>query len=263
MSNALPNRFEKPSFVKLLATILVLYLLINSFSGAEISIGTLVEGVPYMMEMFSEMIPPDISNLKSILISLFSTFQMAIAGTVLGVLLSLPLSVLASRRHSPNILIYYFTRSLLSFIRSVPDLVWALIFVVSVGLGPFAGTLALTIDTMAFCGRFFAETLEETATGPEEALKAIGAGRISSLFCATLPEALPSLINTALYSLEKATRASVVLGLVGAGGIGIELKTAMDMYRYAEAATIILSIFGLVVIVEQTSSYLRNRIIAG
>lgn len=157
---------------------------------------------------------------------------------------------------------YYTTRSILSFIRSVPDLVWALIFVASVGLGLFAGTLALTIDTMAFCGRFFAEALEETSSQPEEALQAIGAGRISTLFCATLPSALPALINTGLYSLEKATRASVVLGLVGAGGIGIELKNAMDMFQYSTASTIILSIFILVVIVEQTSSYLRNRIMS-
>ena len=144
--------------------------------------------------------------------------------------------------------------------RSVPDLVWALFFVVSVGLGPFAGTLALMVDATGFCSRFFAEALEEVEREPQEALAALGAGPLSRLFCAVVPAALPSLVNTSLYALEKATRASVVLGLVGAGGIGIELKVSMDMFRYAEAATIILAIFVLVMTVEQVSTYIRRRI---
>jgi phosphonate transport system permease protein len=143
----------------------------------------------------------------------------------------------------------------------VPDLVWALLFVVSVGLGPFAGTLAIVIDKLGFCGRFFAEAMEEVDRGPQEALSAMGASRLSLIMCAVFPAAMPSFINTSLFSLEKATRSSVVLGLVGAGGIGIELKVAMDLFNYDEAATIILAIFALVVLVERLSALLRRKVL--
>jgi phosphonate transport system permease protein len=121
--------------------------------------------------------------------------------------------------------------------------------------------LAIMIDTIGFCGRFFAEAMEEVDPGPQEALSSIGASRLGTVVSAVLPAAFPSLINTSLYSVEKATRASVVLGLVGAGGIGIELKVAMDMFAYDQASTIILSIFLLVLAVEQVSARLRRRIL--
>jgi phosphonate transport system permease protein len=182
-------------------------------------------------------------------------------GTGLGILLSFWLAILASRSHSPGRSAYFFSRMVISLFRTVPDLVWALLFVVAVGLGPFAGTLAIMIDTIGFCGRFFAEAMEEVQQGPQDALRALGAGRTAVIFCAVVPAALPSFINSSLFCLEKATRSSVVLGLVGAGGIGIELKVAMEMFHYSQAATAILAIFALVIAVEQSSAAIRRRII--
>jgi phosphonate transport system permease protein len=103
--------------------------------------------------------------------------------------------------------------------------------------------------------------MEESNPGPQEALRALGASRIAVVFCAVAPAALPSFVNSALFSLEKATRSSVILGLVGAGGIGIELKVAMDMFHYSQAATAVLAIFALVIMVEQASSAIRRRVI--
>jgi phosphonate transport system permease protein len=143
--------------------------------------------------------------------------------------------------------------------RTVPDLVWALLFVAIVGLGPFAGVLAILVDKIGFCGRFFAEAMEEADRRPQEALRALGASPLGVIAGAVIPSATPGMINAALFSLEKATRSSVVLGLVGAGGIGIELQVSMDMFRYDEAATIIFSILVLVVCVEQASAWLRSR----
>ena len=260
---ALPSRFESPGIIQLILTLVVVWFIVQSFQGAGISPTEFLQGIPHLRSLISEMFPPDFSRLNSIGSALVETFQMAFAGTVLGVIFSFPLAILASRNLSPHPIVYYAVRGVISFIRSVPDLVWALVFVVSVGLGPFAGTLALMVDTMGFCGRFFAESLEEVESKPQEALTALGAGPLSVLFCAVLPAALPALVNTSLYSLEKATRASVVLGLVGAGGIGIELKVAMDMFRFSEAATIILSIFVLVLLVENVSTRVRRRIMGG
>ncbi len=184
-----------------------------------------------------------------------------IAGTVLGVIVSAPLAILASRATTPGRVCYGISRLLISLFRTVPDLVWALFFVATVGLGAFAGVLTLMVDTIGFCGRFFAEAMEEVDKGPQEALNALGARKLALFFAAVLPAASPSFVNTTLFSLEKAVRSSVVLGLVGAGGIGIELKVSMDMFRYSEAATIIIFIFLTVVLVERMSSYWRKKLL--
>jgi phosphonate transport system permease protein len=232
-----------------------------SIQGVGVSPTEFVRGIPGLISLFHQMFPPDTSRLASIGRALLETFQMAVAGSAFGVILSLPLAVLATRTQSPHPFVYLATRGLVSFFRTVPDLVWALLFVVAVGLGPFAGMLAIMVETMGFCGRFFAEAMEEVDPGPQEALRSIGASRLGTVVCAVLPASMPSLIATSLYSVEKATRASVVLGLVGAGGIGIELKVSMDMFAYDQAATIILAIFLLVLSVEQVSTRLRSRLL--
>ncbi len=257
---AMPRRFTRPNPLTFVLLVLVAAFVLVSMNDVGLSFSELIDGVPGMARMFMSMMPPDISRLGSIGWSLLETFQMAVVGTVLGVALSVPLAILASRRQTPNRVVYLAVRSLISLFRTVPDLVWALFFVIAVGLGPFAGTLAIMIDTIGFCGRFFAEAMEEVDDGPQEALRGSGASRTGTVFCAVLPAAMPSFVNTSLFSLEKATRSSVVLGLVGAGGIGIELKVAMDMFAYGQAATIILSIFVLVLVVEQLSAWLRRKI---
>ncbi|WP_119459003.1 phosphonate ABC transporter, permease protein PhnE [Rhodospirillaceae bacterium SYSU D60014] len=258
---AVPGRFDRPGIGTFLAYLLAIAFFVASIDGIGISVEDLVAGIPGIGRMIGQMFPPDLSRLDSIALALLETFQMALVGTVFGIVLSLPLAILATRSQTPHILLYGCSRALISLFRTVPDLVWALLFVIAVGLGPFAGALAIMIDTIGFCGRFFAEAMEEADHGPQEALTALGASRLGRVFCAVIPAALPSFIGASLFSLEKATRASVVLGLVGAGGIGIELKVAMDLFSYAQAATIILSIFLLVLVVERVSTFLRQRVI--
>jgi phosphonate transport system permease protein len=258
---AVAARFERPGIITFALTFLAVAFLAWSFQGAGWSFVELGRGLPAVGDFLSRSWPPSVERLDRIGASILETFQMAVVGTALGVAASIPLAILASRRHTPATPIYLVARGLISFFRTVPDLVWALIFVVAVGLGPFAGTLAIMIDTIGFCGRFFAEAMEEVEEGPQEALGGLGAGRLAVVFCAVMPAALPSLVATSLFSLEKATRSSVVLGLVGAGGIGIELKVAMEMFSYGQAATIILAVFLLVLAVEQASAWLRRRIL--
>lgn len=257
----MPKRFERPSFTRLLFTLFIVWLLVKSFQGANVSVTEIINGLPSMQRILGEMFPPTFSRIGAITEALLVTFQMGIAGTFIGVILSLPLGILASRSQTPNKITYTISRLLVSLFRTVPDLVWALFFVVTVGLGPFAGVLTIIVDTIGFCGRFFAEGIEEVDPRPIDALKTLGASRLSVISAGVIPEALPSLINSSLFSLEKAVRSSVVLGLVGAGGIGIELKVSMDTFRYSEASAIILLIFALVVLVEYGSSRLRKKII--
>ncbi|HWP23479.1 MAG TPA: phosphonate ABC transporter, permease protein PhnE [Candidatus Binatia bacterium] len=260
-AHTLPPRFRRPRSPVLAAWIALLLFLGHAAAGVGLSPTELITGLPHLGRILSEMFPPDLTRIDRVAAAILETFQMALVGTALGIVLSFFLAVLASRTHSPSAPIYFVARSVVSLFRTVPDLVWALLFVVAVGLGPFAGTLAITIDTIGFCGRFFAEAMEEAHQAPQEALRAVGARWVDVIFCSVMPAASPSFINSSLFSLEKATRSSVILGLVGAGGIGIELKVAMELFNYSQAATAILAIFILVIAVEQTGAALRRRLI--
>jgi phosphonate transport system permease protein len=253
-------RFQRPGAVAFSLWIGAAAFLLWSFSVTGLSFDRLVRGLPAMANIFDRMFPPDLERLDRILWSLLTTFQMAVAGAFLGLVLAFPIAILAADGFSPHPVVRAVARGLVALFRTVPDLVWALFFVIAVGLGPAAGVLTIAVDTIGFAGRFFAEAMEETDRGPREALSALGASRTGLIFSAVVPQALPSFIATSLFCLEKATRASVVLGLVGAGGIGVELKVAFDLFDYDTAATIILVIFLLVVGVEQGGAWLRRRI---
>ncbi|MGV6871909.1 phosphonate ABC transporter, permease protein PhnE [Pseudochelatococcus sp. B33] len=258
-----PSRLGRTTPLQFTLLVAVGGALVFSFYDSGFSVWRFIEGLPNIWRLLTDMFPPDISRLSAVLLRLLETFQMAFVGTFVGVIISLPIAILATRTHSPSSIVYYASRTIVSFFRTIPDLIWALIFVVAVGLGPFAGTLAIIVDTIGFCGRFFAEAMEEADEGPQEALRALGASRLDIIGSAVLPAAMPSMIATSLFSLEKATRSSVVLGIVGAGGIGMELAVAMNLFNYQQALTIILAIFALVLAVEQIGGRLRSRIIAG
>ncbi len=257
----LPPRLERPGALGFLLWVTVLALVVASFRGVGFSAEEFVKGLPQMGRFVSGLFPPSLDRIEPVLWSLLETFQMAVAGTAIGVVLSVPFAILCARRLSPHPAVQAIARAVVSLFRTVPDLIWALFFVVTVGLGPFAGTLALIVDTIGFCARFFAEAMEEADRGPQDALAALGARKAAVIGCAVLPAAAPSMIATGLFSLEKATRSSVVLGLVGAGGIGMELEVALTFFNYQEAASIILCIFVLVLLVEQASAALRRRVI--
>jgi phosphonate transport system permease protein len=261
MIETLPPRFRAPGLASFSLVLTAALFFVYSANGVGVSPSLVASGLPEIGRIIGEMLPPNLQRIDKVAGAILETFQMAVVGTALGVAGSFFLAILASRVHSPHPSVYFSARALVSLFRTVPDLVWALLFVVAVGLGPFAGTLAIMIDTIGFCGRFFAEAMEEIHTGPQEALSAMGARRLDVIFCAVVPAALPSFVNSALYSLEKATRSSVILGVVGAGGIGIELKVAMDLFNYDQAATAILAIFALVIAVEQISGAVRRKII--
>jgi phosphonate transport system permease protein len=253
-------RFEQPSALTFILWVLVVAFVVVSFGSVGLSLERMERGIPAMGSIIARMFPPDLERLPQVLYSLLVTFQMALVGTVLGLLFSFPLAILAADGISPHPLARAAARGLIAFFRTVPDLVWALLFVIAVGLGPAAGVLAIMVDKIGFAGRFFAEAMEETDKGPREALAALGASRTGIIFSAVVPEALPSFIATSLFSLEKAVRGSVILGLVGAGGIGVELKVAFDLFDYDGACTIIISIFLLVLVVEQISNRVRRSL---
>jgi phosphonate transport system permease protein len=146
--SALPPRLPLPTLLQFALYLGCVLLLALSIDGIGVSIGELVAGIPSMGRILREMIPPEVSRLQATGRALLETFQMAVVGTTFGVAMSFPLAILASRTHTPHAMLYHGARLLVSLLRTVPDLVWALFFVASVGLGPFAGALAIMVDTI-------------------------------------------------------------------------------------------------------------------
>lgn len=255
-----PKRFQSPSVFAWVILIVFLAFFLQGLGSADISVMRLVKGSQNLGQFFASAIPPSTSRLDVIAKAMLETMNMAIVGVTFGVILSLPIALLCARNTSPHFLVRVVMINLVATLRTIPDLIWALIFVVAVGLGPLAGILAIIMDTIGFCARFFAERIEEINPKPGVALKASGASRTSVIAGAVLPECFPSFVATSLYSVEKAVRSAVVLGLVGAGGIGVELTSAMNLFRYKEALTIILVVLIVVILVEQVSKAVRARI---
>lgn len=256
-----PTRWQRPSPFLFVLGIILLGVFLHGMSISGLTPERMIRGVSRLYEFLSDAFPPDLTRLPSILQATLETFEMALVGTVIGALLSLPLALLAAKNTTPHALVYAVTRTFIGLLRAIPDLIWGLIFIVVVGLGPGPGILAITVDVMGFCGRFFAERIEEIEPGTVEALRVLGASQAGVVVGAILPETLASFVASTLFSLESSVRSAVVLGLVGAGGIGVELATSMQLLRYDEALTIILVIFLVVVIVERVSSAIRRRLI--
>ena len=258
----MPSRMRGASPGAFIGWVVLLTVIVVSLDDVAPSYSQLIDGVPSMMSLLDRMIPPNTEGafLNRVFWQIIETFQSALVGSAIGIALSLPIAWLASRGISPLGHFSFLAKAFVSLLRTVPDLVWALLFVSAVGLGAVAGTLTIIVDTIGFCGRFFAEAMEDSEEDPRQALSAIGAGRMSVLVGAIIPDAAPSMVNSSLFALEKAVRSSVVLGLVGAGGIGQELKVAFDLFQYPSAMTIILVIFVIVLAMEFVTDYLRRKI---
>jgi len=259
-----PPRFRPLGLLNYLVLLLVLGLIISSLAATAPPLDKVWRGVMRLFSpsgLFTQMFPPDFSRIVPISWKLLETLQMAVAGCFLGLILAVPFAILATDRLSPHPVVRLGARAIIALFRTVPDLVWAIIFIIIVGLGPAAGVLAIMVDKIGFAGRFFAESMEESDPGPQDAMRAIGASKLGMIVSAVFPACLPSFTATSLFALEKSVRGSAALGLVGAGGIGVELKVAFDLFNYDEALAIILMMLALVIAVEQGSGWIRRKLI--
>ncbi|CAH2214516.1 phosphonate ABC transporter, permease protein PhnE [Tepidibacter aestuarii] len=204
---------------------------------------------------------PDWSVLSQVVKQSIVTIQIAIVGTVLPIFISIPLSFLAARNTSLHPIICFITRGFLSFIRSVPEIVFALLFVPTVSLGPFAGVLAITIHNTGVLGKMVAELIEAADNGPQEAVASTGASKSIVVFYGIVPQIVPTILSNIFYRLEVSIRSSLVLGLVGAGGIGQLLSIHFKIFQYEKVSVDILGIMTLVVLVDVIGGYIRRRVI--
>ena len=255
----LEQAFRVPRARFMLGAVVAALVLVWSFVGAQGNFAKLGEGTVNMGAFLMRLFPPSFDKFDRIFALLIETLQMAIVGTFLGALLSLIVAFGASSNIAPKWL-YYPTRWVMNIIRSVPDLVFALMFVSAVGLGPFAGILAMTLGSIGSIGKVYAEAMEAVDRGPLTAMEAVGASKRQLIQYGVVPQASPLLVSYTLLLFEGNVRGATILGLVGAGGIGLELTTAMKTYDYGHLSAIIICIIILVTLIDQGSALIRKRI---
>ncbi|WP_124950116.1 phosphonate ABC transporter, permease protein PhnE [Sulfuriferula thiophila] len=219
----------------------------------------LSEGVPSLFSLIGEMMPPDFTQVSTWVKPLIDTLAMSIAGTAIAVLFSIPLGILAARNTSPHPVIYHMARSLLNGLRSIPELIMGIIFVAAVGFGALPGVLALGLHSIGMVAKFFSEAIEHADQAPVEAARAAGCSPLQVIFHGIFPQVLPQMADTAIYRWEYNFRASTVMGMVGAGGIGFELMGSLRIMQYQEVSAILIVILAMVTLVDAFSSFLRRK----
>jgi phosphonate transport system permease protein len=220
----------------------------------------LARGLPWMWDFVRRMVPPDFRVLPSALVGAVGTIEIALLGTALAAALAIPLGFLSARNVSPPG-VYYAVRAALNFFRSIDTLVYALLFVAAVGLGPFPGMLAVVAYTTTSLAKLYSETIEGIEAGPVDAIRATGASRLQVLRFGILPQVLPLFLSYVLYRFESNVRAATVLGFVGAGGIGLYLQTYLRMIDYPAASTVLLVTVVMVMVVDYASARIRARLV--
>ena len=259
----------------------VIAFFIWSYHGAEIQLSQLLsrDSFEQILIYAKKLFPPDFSAavVQEALKGAIETFAISFMGTLMAVVIALAMVFFASRnlifsgllyemepkrgwRRAARMVPYLTAKSVLNILRTIPEMVWALIFVFLVGLGPFPGVLALGVHTGGVLGKLFGEVLEDVDTQPIESLQATGANRLQILFYGILPQVLPQFISYTLYRWEVNIRVAAVLGFVGAGGLGQRIHIAISLFFENQLLTLILAIYILVTVVDYLSAYLRRKV---
>lgn len=239
----------------------VIVLLMVAFGPAEINKLPLLFSKSENMQQFgSEFLRPDFTDWKLYVGQMWLTIQIALWGTGLAILAAIPLGLLASRNMSPSF-IQIPVRRFLDIVRSAPDLVIGTIFIVAVGPGPFAGVMALAINTSGVLAKLFSEAVESIDRGPVEGVRATGAHKLHEIVWGVIPQVAPLWTSYALYRFESNSRSATVLGLIGAGGIGQLLFDSLNGFAYSRTAAIVVVIIVAVSLIDMLSQAIRSRLL--
>lgn len=261
-----PTQWKKPPFISnpvvryalILGAIVYLVLAIGSL---EINWLRLSQGWERAWVFVKGFLTPDFTTRGAdILQGMIESLTMALTSTAAGIIISIPIAVGAAKNLSPS-WIYYICRGVIALSRTLNEIIVAIFMVALFGFGAFAGFLTLTFATIGFLAKLLAEDIEEIQASQLEALKATGAGFLQTLDFAVLSQCLPRLVGLSLYRLDINFRESAVIGIIGAGGIGGTLSTAMDRYEYSSAGAVLILIIAIVMIAEYSSSWVRRKML--
>ncbi|MDY0146809.1 MAG: phosphonate ABC transporter, permease protein PhnE [Halothiobacillus sp.] len=239
--------------------LVLLIVIFSSYYVGLFDLPRLADGIPSIYGLAGEMFPPDFSDVRNWVRPLVDTVAMSIAGTALAVSLSLPLAFLAARNTTPHPLVYHMARGVLNTLRAVPELIMGILLVAAVGFGALPGVLALGLHSIGMVGKFFAEAVEHVDEAPVEAALAAGATPLQVIMHGVLPQVLPQMADISIYRWEYNFRASTIMGMVGAGGIGFELMGSLRIMQYQDVSALLIVILLMVTLVDSFSGYLRKR----
>ena len=225
----------------------------KNYNPATLELEKTVEVREVLVEPFGYLLHVGAKMLQSL--------EIALWGTIISILVSIPLAYWSAANYTPNRFGYHIARGVVSFLRAIPELVSALFLVLAFGFGPIAGVLALGLHCAGFLGKFYAEDIENADKSPQEALLAVNAGKIKTLWYGVLPQVFPQYVAYTLYILDRNVRMAIVVGIVGAGGIGMELKGRFDMFNYGHVTTILLVLFLTVFALDQIAARIRSKLI--
>ncbi|MBA0908363.1 MAG: phosphonate ABC transporter, permease protein PhnE [Nitrosarchaeum sp.] len=219
-----------------------------------------VKGLPNLAIVVDEMTHVEPKLFVTAFWSIFETIQMAFIGTVVGVAISLPLSICAARNLNSKY-VYVPVRAILAAVRTFPSILWAILFVIMVGLGPFAGVLAIIMYTVGFITKLQYESIETIDSDPMDAVKSIGVSKLQLIRYVVLPESAPHLLSQMLYMFDYNVRQTSILGLVGAGGIGFYIINYIKFFEYGNAAVFMIVVLITVLIIDWISVKIRDKYI--
>lgn len=240
--------------------VLGIAVLVASVRTARVNPQTFWERLPQLTTWLQRLFPPNFSELPDFVSATWETIAIAIVGTFAAIVIALPLAIVVARNITPLVWLAAPLRLFLNLLRGIDTAIFALFFVSVVGLGPFAGVLGVACHTTGSMAKLYAEVLETIPPEPIEALEATGSDRLRTFAFAVLPEALPGLIGISLYLWEFNVRSSVILGIVGAGGIGYELLVSLKLLDFSRLTTILMLILAMVSIIDAVSAWLRQRL---
>lgn len=255
--------WKKPSFIKnpwLRGGVFILTFayLVYAFGTLSLDIDRVIRGIPRAMQIFSSAMHPNFASRGELIVTGFiESIQITLVATAAGVLLSIPFGFMAAKNITIRP-IYVLGRAVIIISRSLHPIVLGVLFVKAVGFGAFAGVLTLIIYTVGFVGKLIAEAIEEIKYGQIEAIRSTGAGYLTTLVYAVFPQIMPRIIGLTMYQLDINLRASAVIGLVGAGGIGNTLNSAFGRYDYGTASAILLVMIAIILVAEAVSGKLRR-----
>ncbi|MBJ6361273.1 phosphonate ABC transporter, permease protein PhnE [Paenibacillus sp. GCM10012307] len=244
-----------------MTVVLVLLLLWGSAVQTESTLSELIEGLPNVLDLIRQMFPPKWSYVRHITDAMLDTIRMALLGTTIGAIAALPVAVLSASNLTRTRWIYMPVRFLLNLVRTIPDLLMAAIFVAIFGLGPLPGIFALAVFSFGLIAKLTYEALETIDRGPLEAMTAVGANYLQLIAYSVIPQIQAHFASYVLYTFEINVRAAAILGLVGAGGIGLYYEVTLGYLEYNKTSVIILFTLAIVLIIDYLSSKLREKLL--
>ena len=255
------SRFDaRERFLRIGGALVAVAVVVASWEWLDMSLQYVTTAPAQVGDLFGRMVPPDWGYLPNAVGPLAETIQIAVVGTIAAVMMAAPVAYISAENTTPNRATYALGKLIVTVSRSVHTIVWALLFVVMLGPGALAGTVATAVRSIGFLAKLLGEEIEEIDFGQVEGVRATGASPAQLLIYGIVPQIKPALVGLSVYRWDINVRAATILGFVGAGGIGVQLFEAIDSFAWRTVSALLIAILGVVLVSEGMSAYARRKV---